>query len=90
MATKNIISGHQTMSIYKDTRLLAEKCVSMVQAVLEGTDPEINDTKQYNNNVLTVPSYLCTPVAVDVKCVRIIKGKICNIFAAVLINGVCS
>ncbi len=66
MATKNIISGSQTMSIYKDTRLLAEKCVSMVQAVLEGKEPEINDTDQYNNGVITVPSYLCTPVAVDV------------------------
>ena len=65
MAVKNIIAGTQTMSIYKDTRLLADKCVSMVQAVLEGTEPEINDTEQYNNNVLTVPSYLCTPVAVD-------------------------
>lgn len=66
MATKNIIAGSQTMSIYKDTRLLAAKCVTMVQAVLEGTEPEINDTEQYNNGVLTVPSYLCTPVAVDV------------------------
>ena len=65
MATKNIISGSQTMSIYKDTRLLAEKCVSMVQAVLEGGEPEINDTEQYNNNKIVVPSYLCTPVAVD-------------------------
>lgn len=65
MATKNIISGKQTMSIYKDTRLLAEKCVSMVNAVCNGTDPEINDTTTYDNNVLVVPSYLCTPVAVD-------------------------
>ncbi len=65
MATKNIISGSQTMSIYKDTRLLAEKCVTMVQAVLEGKEPEINDTEQYNNGKLVVPSYLCTPVAVD-------------------------
>lgn len=65
MAVKNIISGYQTMSIYKDTRLLADKCVKMVQAVLEGTEPEINDTTQYNNNVKIVPSYLCTPVAVD-------------------------
>ena len=65
MAVKNIISGSQTMSIYKDTRLLAEKCVTMVQAVMEGAEPEINDTEQYNNNVITVPSYLCTPVAVD-------------------------
>lgn len=65
MAVKNIISGYQTMSIYKDTRLLAEKCTTMVQAVLEGTEPEINDTEQYNNNKLTVPTYLCTPQAVD-------------------------
>lgn len=65
MATKNIISGKQTMSIYKDTRLLAEKCVTMVQAVLEGADPEINDTEQYDNGKIVVPSYLCTPVAVD-------------------------
>ena len=65
MATKNIISGHQTMSIYKDTRLLAEKCVTMVNAVLTGSEPEINDTETYNNNVIVVPSYLCTPVAVD-------------------------
>ena len=65
MATKNIIAGTQTMSIYKDTRLLADKCVTMVQAVLEGAEPEINDTEQYNNGVITVPSYLCTPVAVD-------------------------
>ena len=65
MACKNIISGHQTMSICKDTKILAAKCVTMVQAVLEGTEPEINDTEQYNNKVLTVPSYLCIPVAVD-------------------------
>ena len=65
MATKHIISGKQTMSIAKDTRILAEKCVTMVQAVLEGKEPEINDTEQYNNNVIVVPSYLCTPVAVD-------------------------
>ncbi|MGL4982411.1 MAG: substrate-binding domain-containing protein [Treponemataceae bacterium] len=65
MATRNIISGHQTMSIYKDTRTLAEKCVSMVEAVLKGTEPEINDTTQYNNGKKIVPSYLCDPIAVD-------------------------
>lgn len=65
MAMKNIIKGYQTMSIYKDTRLLASKCVTMVESVLKGTDPEINDTTQYDNHKLVVPSYLCTPVAVD-------------------------
>lgn len=64
-ACKNIMDGTQTFSIYKDTRLLAEKCVTMVNAVCNGTEPAINDTQQYNNNVITVPSYLCTPVVVN-------------------------
>lgn len=65
-ALKNMIAGYQTMTVYKDTRVLAAKCVTMVQAVLEGMEPEINDTSEYNNGKLFVPSYLCTSVAVDV------------------------
>ena len=65
MASKNIIAGTQTFSIYKDTRLLAEKCVTMVDALMNGTEPEINDTEQYDNGKLVVPTYMCTPVAVD-------------------------
>jgi putative multiple sugar transport system substrate-binding protein len=65
MASKNILSGKQSMTIFKDTRVLADKCVKMVQAVLEGGQPEINDTTSYNNNKKIVPSYLCTPVPVD-------------------------
>lgn len=65
MAVKNIISGTQTQTIFKDTGLLAEKCVIMVQAVLEGTEPEINDETTYDNGVKIVPSYLCEPVSLD-------------------------
>ena len=65
MATKNIVDGTQTMSVYKDTRLLADKCATMVEAVLQGTEPEVNDTEQYNNGVMVVPTYMCDPVAVD-------------------------
>lgn len=65
MAVKNIIEGKQTATIFKDTGLLAEKCVTMVQAVLEGSEPEINDTETYDNNKLVVPSYLCEPLALD-------------------------
>lgn len=64
-ACKNIISGKQSFTIYKDARFLAEKCVNMVNAICLGTEPDINDTTQYNNNVLTVPSYLCVPVVVS-------------------------
>ena len=64
MGVKNLISGKQAMTVFKDTRVLASKCVKMVDAVLKGTEPEINDTKTYNNGVFVVPSFLCTPVAV--------------------------
>jgi putative multiple sugar transport system substrate-binding protein len=37
----------------------------MVDAVLSGGKPEINDTKTYNNGVKVVPSYLLKPVLVD-------------------------
>ncbi|MCR4691367.1 MAG: sugar-binding protein [Lachnospiraceae bacterium] len=64
-AIRNIAGHKQTMTIYKDTRVLASKCVTMVQALLENGMPEINDTGQYNNHVLTVPSYLCDPLVID-------------------------
>lgn len=65
MACKNILDGTQTATIFKDTGLLASKCVTMVEAVMKGAEPEINDTTTYDNGVIVVPSYLCTPVAVD-------------------------
>lgn len=64
-ACRNIVNGKQSFTVYKDARLLAEKCVGMVNAICLGTEAEINDTTQYNNNVKDVPSYLCTPVIVS-------------------------
>lgn len=65
MACKNILDGTQTTSIFKNTALLADKCVTMVEAVMKGTEPEINDTTTYDNGKIVVPSYLCTPISVD-------------------------
>ncbi len=56
---KNISQGLQSMSVFKDTRALAEKVLAMVEAILKGTEPEINDTTSYNNGVAVIPSYLC-------------------------------
>ena len=36
----------------------------MVKALQAGDEPEINDTKSYNNGVKIVPSYLLPPVIV--------------------------
>ncbi len=65
MAVKNIIDGKQTATIFKDTGLLADKCAGMVQAVIEGSEPEINDTETYDNGKMVVPSYLCEPQSLD-------------------------
>ena len=63
---KNMIAGKQAMSIFKDTRDLAAKTVEMVDAIMQGKEAPVNDTKTYNNGVLVVPSYLCEPVFADV------------------------
>ena len=62
---KSIIAGEQYSSIFKDTRNLAKVTVAMVDAVLSGKTPEINDTKTYNNGVKVVPSYLLESQPVD-------------------------
>lgn len=63
---KLIIAGEQYSTILKDTRDLAAVAAGMVDAVLGGTEPEINDTKTYDNNVKIVPSYLLEPHIVTV------------------------
>jgi putative multiple sugar transport system substrate-binding protein len=62
--TMNMIAGYQAMSVFKDTRTLAEQTVTMVSSILAGEVPETNAT--YNNGVFDVPSFNCTPVFADV------------------------
>ena len=62
---KNMISGKQSMSIFKDTRTLASKVVEMVDAVMKGGEAPVNDTTTYDNGTGVIPSYLCEPVFAD-------------------------
>jgi|TARA_R110000764_G_scaffold27366_3_gene64853 putative multiple sugar transport system substrate-binding protein len=62
---KSIIAGEQYSTVFKDTRELARVTVGMVDALLQGGEPEINDTTTYDNGVKVVPSYLLEPVSVD-------------------------
>ena len=64
-AMKNILAGTQSMSIFKDTRTLASQVVGMVNAILSGQEPEINDTETYDNGTGIIPSFLCDPVFAD-------------------------
>jgi putative multiple sugar transport system substrate-binding protein len=61
---KLIKAGQQYSTILKDTRELAKVAAGMVDAVLTGSKPKINDTKTYNNKVKIVPSYLLAPYIV--------------------------
>ncbi|MCQ2458251.1 MAG: sugar-binding protein [Clostridia bacterium] len=63
--TINMIAGKQSMSVFKDTRTLAAQVVKMVGQILNNEEVDVNDTTTYNNNVITVPSFLCEPVFAD-------------------------
>lgn len=64
--TKNIIAGKQSMSVFKDTRDLAAQAVKMTQDIVAGKEPEVNDTKTYDNGVLVVPTFLIEPRFADI------------------------
>ncbi len=55
---KLILDGVQYSTIFKDTRKLGDTAATMVDAVLNGKEPETNDTTTYNNKVKVVPAYL--------------------------------
>ena len=63
--TKNMIAGKQSMSVFKDTRTLAAQVVKMITQYFAGEEVEVNNTTDYDNNVVVVPSFLCTPVFAD-------------------------
>lgn len=66
-SVKAMIAGEQAYTVFKDTRELAKQTAKMVDAALKGEKVEINDTKTYNNEVKIVPSYLLTPISIDIK-----------------------
>ena len=63
-SVKNIIKGLQSMSIFKDTRILAARTVTIVNSILAGEEVETNSV--VNNRVLDVPTFYCTPLFADV------------------------
>ena len=64
-AVQNIVKGTQSMSIFKDTRELASQVVKMVDAIMKGEKPEVNDTESYDNGTGVIPTYLCDPAFAD-------------------------
>jgi len=60
----NILAGEQSMTVWKDTRELGKVVFGFVEAIAAGDEPEINDTKTYDNGKKVVPAFLITPEVV--------------------------
>jgi putative multiple sugar transport system substrate-binding protein len=65
-SVRSIIRGEQTSTVFKDNRELAQVVTTMVDAILSGKKPHINDEKTYNNGQKVVPAFLLKPMTVDI------------------------
>jgi D-xylose transport system substrate-binding protein len=60
---QNIISGWQTMTIWKDTRLLATNSVAAAVALLNGKKPKTTGTVKNGSKLL--PAFIYPPVSIN-------------------------
>jgi putative multiple sugar transport system substrate-binding protein len=67
-SVKFIAEGKQYMTVFKDTRSLANAAIELADAILKGEEPSISgarlDTKSYDTGKKVVKSYLLEPVMV--------------------------
>ena len=62
---QNIISGWQTMTVWKDTRVLASKSAAAAIALLNGKTPVANTTvKNKGGKPVLLPAYIIPPVSI--------------------------
>ena len=61
-AVKAIIAGEQSMSVFLDAKVLAERTLDIVDAIEGGGAPATVTT--FDNNVIDVPTVLYDPVVV--------------------------
>ena len=50
---------------FKDTRVLADNTVEMIEAINNDKEVPVNDEETYDNGVKVIPTYLANPVSVD-------------------------
>ncbi|MDK1326280.1 multiple monosaccharide ABC transporter substrate-binding protein [Arthrobacter sp. zg-Y1143] len=57
-SVQSIVNDEQYSTIFKDVRELGKRAVVMVDDLMKGEEPEVNDEETYDNGVKVVPSYL--------------------------------
>lgn len=60
----NIMQSFQSMTVWKDTRKLADQAAKMTDQIIKKQKVEVNDEKSYNNGVFVVPTFLLEPVVI--------------------------
>jgi len=60
---QNIISGWQTMTVWKDTRVLAARSAAAAVALLKGQTPKTTGTVA--NGAKRLPAFIIAPVSID-------------------------
>jgi ABC-type sugar transport system ATPase subunit len=58
-----IMDGKQSMTVFKDVRILVQAAINAAVALLKGQAPAVNGT--YNNGAMEVPTLQCPVVSVD-------------------------
>ncbi|WP_146362841.1 multiple monosaccharide ABC transporter substrate-binding protein [Arthrobacter yangruifuii] len=61
---KAMLADQQSMTVWKDTRELGAQVETMIMALVNEEDVEVNDTDTYNNEVKVVPTYILDPQVV--------------------------
>ncbi|MGC9539941.1 multiple monosaccharide ABC transporter substrate-binding protein [Streptomyces sp. UG1] len=64
-SVKSIIAGQQSQTVYKDVRRLADAAAEMVDDILDGRTPWVDNVGDYNNGAKDVPAVLLQPTSVD-------------------------
>ncbi|WP_066585597.1 substrate-binding domain-containing protein [Cellulomonas timonensis] len=61
---ENMIADRQAMTVWKDTRMLADQAAGMVDQAVKGSKVTVNDEITYHNGAKVVPTYQLPPVVV--------------------------
>jgi D-xylose transport system substrate-binding protein len=73
LGVQNIISGWQTMTVWKDTRLLASEAVRAAIALMKGNKPRTTGTVP--NKGKRTPAYIYMPVSITKKNYKILFAR---------------
>ena len=65
-AIQSMLAGEQTMSIFKDTRVLAQKTAELIDAVAKGEAPKPNDLETFDNGAIIIPAFVYGMEVIDI------------------------